>query len=215
MRTSRLFLLVLVLAGFVGAASQGSAACQVYLRLEGIAGVSTDPAHLGWLDCTTFDVPLATNELDGSIQPTNRMRIIRRVDAASRTLQNATASGMYLKWACLAVRKTGPGAPAGDYFLATFFRNHITAYQSSGTSTGPTEDFTLQFGTAVWQYRQPGPKGTFGTLETGGYRGDNGLCHPHQGYEAWTGRKLGDPALPLRVPQAFPLIAARVLAAGR
>ncbi|MCE5238931.1 type VI secretion system tube protein Hcp [bacterium] len=215
MRTSRLFLLVFVLAGFVGAASQGCTACQVYLRLEGISGVSTDADHRAWLDCTTFDVPLATNELDGSVQPTNRMRIIRRVDAASSALRHATASGLYVKWACLAVRKTGPGAPAGDYFLATFFRNHITAYQSASTPTAPTEDFTLQFGTVVWQYRQPGPKGTFGPLETGGYRGDNGLCYPHQGYETWTGRKLGDPALPLRVPVAFPIIAARALAAGR
>jgi type VI protein secretion system component Hcp len=212
-KTSQALVLALLVVTLAGAASQGSAAYDVFVRLDGQAGECAEAGHRTWIPGTAFSVPLV-HDPDGLLMPTHTVQITRPVDGTSRALASACAAGRYFKYAALAVRKTGKGAPSGDYFLATFFKVYITAYASSGSRTAATERLELSFGKVVWQYRPPGPRGTLGPVDSGGYNGVSGQCFPDVGVMSWTGRRLGDPALPLPTPVAFPLIAARVILAG-
>lgn len=142
-----------------------------FLKIDGIEGESTDAAHRGEIEPTSF----AWNEVvavirdgggggatAGKVNPSD-LQIAKRVDKASPVLMVSCATGRRFKHAVLVGRKAGD-RPL-EFLTITIEDVLITSYAISAVADAamPThENLTLTFSTLEMIYREQRPDGSLG-----------------------------------------------------
>lgn len=155
-----------LLAGGAVAAVQAPQTVAVFLKLEGIAGDSSDPAHKGEIEVQSFS--LAAQRQDDGKAKFNDFFVLKVLDGASPQLLAALASGRTIPTAVLTVR----GKLAGDnepreYLRYTFSDLSVTRLNQV-VSGGGQEELNLRYGQVKVEYTGPDGK----TVEGGNATGD-------------------------------------------
>ena len=114
----------------------GGPSADIFLKLDGIPGESTDDTHKGEIDVEafTFNAKRATGKVKFS-----PLRVIKVYDASSPKLMEAAASGRHIRGGTLTFRRSGD--PNGVEFL-TYKLSDLTvsSYQEGGANA---DDRTL------------------------------------------------------------------------
>ena len=122
--------------GSSGSDQGGGPSADVFLKLDGISGESTDQDHKGEIDveAVTFNAKRATGKVKFS-----PLRVIKVYDASSPKLTQAAASGRHIRSGTLTFRRSGD--PNGVEFL-TYKLSDLTvsSYQEGGANA---DDRTL------------------------------------------------------------------------
>jgi len=136
---------------------------EMFLKLAGIDGESTDAKHKGEIDVLTWSwglsqeggSPAGGGGGAGRVKIEN-ISIQKLVDLASPLLLSFSATGKHISDGTLTTRKAGKGAKAGGEFLLFKMSNvivtsvHVAASQDGNA---PTESITLSFGKVEFDYK--------------------------------------------------------------
>ena len=136
---------------------------EMFLKLAGIDGESTDAKHKGEIDVLTWSwglsqeggSPAGGGGGAGRVKIEN-ISIQKLVDLASPLLLSFSATGKHISDGTLTTRKAGKGAKAGGEFLLFKMSNvivtsvHVAASQDGNA---PTESITLSFGKVEFNYK--------------------------------------------------------------
>jgi type VI secretion system secreted protein Hcp len=119
-----------------GSDQGGGPSADIFLKLDGISGESTDEDHKGEIDVEafTFNAKRASGKVKFS-----PLRVIKVYDASSPKLMQAAASGRHIRSGTLTFRRSGD--PNGVEFLTYKLSDlTVTSYQEGGANT---DDRTL------------------------------------------------------------------------
>ncbi len=178
MKTSTRFILLLVVVVALFLSSRSSfAAYQLFLKIDGIDGESTDNLHKNEIEAMTFSqdvfqgVPGFGGGGGAGKSQFSDFTVTKLVDKASPQLLLASASGNHIKKATLVVRQVGGGTPV-EYYKITITDLLVTGVKISGdtgqTSNRPKETVSFNFGQIEWEYRPIKPDGSLGApIRTG------------------------------------------------
>jgi type VI secretion system secreted protein Hcp len=136
---------------------------EMFLKLAGIDGESTDAKHKGEIDVLAWSwglsqeggSPAGGGGGAGRVKIEN-ISIQKLVDLASPLLLSFSATGKHISDGTLTTRKAGKGAKAGGEFLLFKMSNvivtsvHVAASQDGNA---PTESITLSFGKVEFDYK--------------------------------------------------------------
>jgi len=151
--------LVLLLTVSLGVSTAG-AAVDMFLKIEGVDGEATDPAHPNEIDVLAWSWgltgPTGTGSGGGTgIAEVQDITFVKKTDKASPKLMLSCASGQHYTSAILVVRSTG--ATPLEY-LKIELENVLISSYSTGGSTGEdrlTENISLNFKKVRMTYRLP------------------------------------------------------------
>jgi type VI secretion system secreted protein Hcp len=113
-----------------GSAQGGGPSADIFLKLDGISGESTDEDHKGEIDVEafTFNAKRASGKVKFS-----PLRVIKVYDASSPKLMQAAASGRHIRSGTLTFRRSGD--PNGVEFLTYKLSDlTVTSYQEGGAN---------------------------------------------------------------------------------
>jgi type VI secretion system secreted protein Hcp len=136
-----------------------------FLRIDGIAGESTDAAHRGEIDVISFAWG-ATNPATGasgtgsaSGRPQIQdLSVAALTSKASPQLFLSCASGRHHASAVLTCRRSGTQS---EFFVIRLTEVVVTSYQNGGSSgAGPTDQLALRFDSITVTYRAQRPDGS-------------------------------------------------------
>jgi type VI secretion system secreted protein Hcp len=119
-----------------GSDQGGGPSADIFLKLDGISGESTDEDHKGEIDVEafTFNAKRASGKVKFS-----PLRVIKVYDASSPKLMQAAASGRHIRSGTLTFRRSGD--PNGVEFLTYKLSDlTVTSYQEGGANA---DDRTL------------------------------------------------------------------------
>lgn len=119
-----------------GSDQGGGPSADIFLKLDGISGESTDADHTGEIDVEafTFNAKRASGKVKFS-----PLRVIKVYDASSPKLMQAAASGRHIRSGTLTFRRSGD--PNGVEFLTYKLSDlTVTSYQEGGANA---DDRTL------------------------------------------------------------------------
>jgi type VI secretion system secreted protein Hcp len=119
-----------------GSDQGGGPSADIFLKLDGISGESTDENHKGEIDVEafTFNAKRASGKVKFS-----PLRVIKVYDASSPKLMQAAASGRHIRSGTLTFRRSGD--PDGVEFLTYKLSDlTVTSYQEGGANA---DDRTL------------------------------------------------------------------------
>jgi type VI secretion system secreted protein Hcp len=146
-----------------------------FLKLDGIAGSSTDDRHRGELDVTAWSFAVTNNPAgpagtgSSSGRPVfDRLHVTAPLSAASPPLFAACASGRHLRTAVL----TGVRADASRLEFLTYSLEDVlvAGVEHGDTAEGaPSDRFALSFGRIRISYRPQQPDGSAGTAVAAGW----------------------------------------------
>ena len=136
---------------------------EMFLKLAGIDGESTDAKHKGEIDVLAWSWGLSQEGGSpggggggaGRVKIEN-ISIQKLVDLASPLLLSFSATGKHISDGTLTTRKAGKGAKAGGEFLLFKMSNvivtsvHVAASQDGNA---PTESITLSCGKVEFDYK--------------------------------------------------------------
>lgn len=147
-------LLLLAGAGFTTPTSHAAA----YLKLDGIDGEATSPAHDGWIHVLSVQTGIArTGTRTGPhLSP---LRVRKPVDRATPWLYRACATGSIIPRASLElVREEGKRL---RYYRVVLENVIVSSIQTGGSATGhPEEDVDLNYSKVTWTYTETDPAGS-------------------------------------------------------
>jgi type VI secretion system secreted protein Hcp len=133
----------------------------IFLKLEGIDGESTDDKHKKWIEVLSFSTGVsqpvsgasATGGRTGGRADFQDLSVVKTVDNASPDLHIKCAKGEHIKKieleCCLA---TGNKHTFLKYTLENCIVTSIQPGGSSGTDVKPTESVSFAYGKIKWQY---------------------------------------------------------------
>jgi len=135
-----------------------SASTDMFLKIEGIDGESSDSGHRGEIDIQSWSwgVSNAGSMSAGSGGGAGKasfsdLSITKRIDKASPLLMTACATGQHIPKATLTVRRAGKNGD--DYMRYTLEDVTCTSVQDSGSSdTLPTESLSLNYTKIQFEY---------------------------------------------------------------
>lgn len=156
-------LLVLFLCGTLLPVPRSFGASQMFLKLSGIDGESTDKSHPNEIIALGFSQAVnTTNSPTGARATFSDLNVIKTVDKSTPLLFLNAAQGNHITQAVLTVRNSG--ATPLDYYQITLTDVLITSVQTSGSSGGdrPTESITLNFAKIEWRYIPQNADGSTG-----------------------------------------------------
>jgi type VI secretion system secreted protein Hcp len=136
---------------------------EMFLKLAGIDGESTDAKHKGEIDVLAWSwglsqeggSPAGGGGGAGRVKIEN-ISIQKLVDLASPLLLSFSATGKHISDGTLTTRKAGKGAKAGGEFLLFKMSNVIvTSVQIAASQDGnaPNESIKLSFGKVEFDYK--------------------------------------------------------------
>ena len=124
-------------------------AVDMFLKLDGVDGDSTDKTHQGWIEVLSFSWGLSNPGEIGSgggggagkvtLLPLN---FVAAFSKASAQIEAACATGQHFKTADLVARKGGQP----DFYKVHLDLVIVTAYQSGGSGDVPQDEVTLEYG---------------------------------------------------------------------
>jgi type VI secretion system secreted protein Hcp len=139
-----------------------------FLKLEGVAGESTDDKHKGelelesfsWGETNTGTAGHGGGSGAGKVQPQD-FSFSKKYDKASPVMFIACATGQHFKEALLTVRKAG--GEQQEYLKMKFEGLMVTSYQVSGGGGGQVSDMiSLNFAKLEMAYKEQKADGTLG-----------------------------------------------------
>lgn len=151
-------------------------ASDMFLKLEGIPGESTDSKHkeeievLSWSWGETNAATGASGGGRGAGKVSmSDIVISKEVDKSTPKLALACATGEHVPEAVLTVRRAG--GEQQEYLQIKLTDCLVTSYQMSGSNGGgvPSESFSLNYTKIEWQYKPQKPDGTLDSPQVTGY----------------------------------------------
>ena len=144
-----------------------------FLRLDGVAGESTDASHLGEMDLLRWSWGLsnggggqmgAGGGVGAGIGKVSfsPLQVIKLVDQGSPTLMGLIASGRHVAWGQLTV--VAAGDPGHDVLTVALEDVLVTSWSTSESSGDERaeEEVTLAAGRTTVTYRTQNPDGSIG-----------------------------------------------------
>ena len=166
----------LVAAGLMAAGIASStsvvSASDMFLKLSGVKGESTDSKHAGEIDVLSWSWGMSTGTgkvKRGTIAPQciQDLQLTKFVDSSTPLLIMQGVMGQTAKEAVLTVRKSGGFKDQQEYLVIKMTDVLVTSYQtggSSGSDNQPLVDsVTLSFSSIEGEYRPQLPDGRLGT----------------------------------------------------
>jgi type VI secretion system secreted protein Hcp len=158
------FLFCIALASGLLAYRPVLAAVDLYLKLDGIEGESTDEAHKDWIDLSSFQFGVTQPGTGPVGGPPGRVNfsdfsIMKHVDKSSPSLLFDSASGTRIKDAVIDVVKAGTdqSKPFLQYTLSNVL---VSSYSTSGDGDRPTESVSFEYTKIEFKYSAQNPDGT-------------------------------------------------------
>lgn len=151
-------------------------ASDMFLKLDGIEGESTDSKHKGEIEVRSWswaETNAATGASGGGRGAgkvsMSDLVITKDVDKSTPKLALACATGEHISQATLTVRRAG--GEQQEYFEITLTDCLVTSYQMSGADGGgvPSESLSLNYTKIEWQYKPQNPDGTLAAAQKTGY----------------------------------------------
>ena len=154
---------------------------EMFLKLAGIEGESSDAKHKGEIDVFAWSWGLSEEAGRGNPQAGSpagggagrvkieSISIQKLVDLASPLLLLFSAQGKHITDGTLTTRKAGKGG--GDFLLFKMTDVIVTSvHVAVSKDTGqPAESITLNFGKFEFNYRPTNPDGSLGTAKSSGW----------------------------------------------
>jgi type VI secretion system secreted protein Hcp len=147
--------------------TSAQAAADIFLKIDGIAGESTDDKHKGEIDILSFgwEIGPKTGDLVGRTAKVcaHDMSFVKIIDSASPLLISNAIVGTIAPKATLTLRKAGERQ---QEFMTIELVNVLVSSVShavSGASTTFAEQFTLNFTGGTVTFRPQKPDGSLGT----------------------------------------------------
>ena len=151
----------LLLAAGLCLAPAARAAFDSYMKIDGIAGGSTDPAHMGWIAVDSYQFEAIRNAASQSTGAGagkvafRDLTITKPVDKSSPKLFEAVSTGKHIQQVVLEVRKTTQDKSGQPYLVVTLHDVLITSVRPSGSGDeNPKESITFNFGKLEMTYTQ-------------------------------------------------------------
>lgn len=147
----------------------------MFLKLDGVDGESTDSKHRGEIEIESFSWGLNQTAAQGgggggagkvSVQD---FHFVANTGIQSPPLLVATATGARFQKAMLTLRKPGERQP--EYLKVQLEEVLVSSYQVGGSSgaDGPIDQFSLSFQRIQVSVAQQRPDGAIGETVSGGY----------------------------------------------
>jgi len=154
---------------------------EMFLKLAGIEGESSDAKHKGEIDVLAWSWGLSEEAGRGNPQAGSpagggagrvkieSISIQKLVDVASPLLLLFSAQGKHITDGTLTTRKAGKGG--GDFLLFKMTDVIVTSVHLavSKDTDQPAESITLNFGKFEFNYRPTNPDGSLGTAKSSGW----------------------------------------------
>jgi type VI secretion system secreted protein Hcp len=144
-----------------------------FLRLDGIAGESTDAKHKGEIDVLSWswgesEAMPAGGAVTGRAHLED-LHLTSVTSKASPRLMLACAAGRHCKSAVLTGRKAGKEQT--EFLRFSFTDVRVSAYRVSAASetVAPMDTFSLNFGGVELRYTETKPDGTPGDVTSAGW----------------------------------------------
>jgi type VI secretion system secreted protein Hcp len=143
-------------------------ATDVFLKIDGIAGESTDSKHKGEIEVLSYSWGASTSATlssggtgggHGKVAMQD-LSISTMYSKASPALMMACATGKHLTGATLVARKAG--GTAQDYLTYKLTECLVSSYQTGASSEMPMDSFSLNFGKIEVNYQAQSEKGPVG-----------------------------------------------------
>jgi type VI secretion system secreted protein Hcp len=160
---------VLAVAGAAALAfaSTSALAVDMFLKIDGVTGESTDERHKGEIDIVSFSWEIApkTGDLTGRTARVcaHDISFVKSVDSASPVLISGAIVGTIAPKATLSMRKAGEGQKE---FLTIELVNVLVSsvsHAGSNSAGNPIEQFTVNFTGGTVTYKPQKPDGSLGT----------------------------------------------------
>jgi len=147
-------------------------AVDMFLKLAGIKGESTDRKHRDEIDVLSFSFGVsragsaagATGAGQGKAQFQD-FRFVHNVDTASPDFFDHTCSGKSIEDGVFTVARTG-GKEGGDYYKITFENVLISSVSPASNGDAPQEQVSLNFASFKVEARRQRADGSLGPWET-------------------------------------------------
>ena len=143
-------------------------ASDMFLKLDGIKGESTDDKHKDEIEIISFSWGAASNASIGSASTGggsgkavfSDFTFQKRVDMSSPKLALLSARGEHIATATISIRKAGGAAGQVDYQVYSLEKMYVTGLHISGDSNGDFyETLTLSPTKFKWEYKQQNAAG--------------------------------------------------------
>lgn len=151
-------------------------AADMFLKITGIKGESTDDKHKGEIEIESFTFGVSNTGTAGrgggmgagkaSFQD---ISFSKRADAASPILMQKCATGDHIDKALLTVRKAGGGQQ--EYYKIILSDLMISSFSNGGSygDSVPSESLSLNFGKIEFEYYTQNKDGSLGSPTKVGY----------------------------------------------
>jgi type VI secretion system secreted protein Hcp len=130
----------------------GPASAAWFLKIEGVAGGSTDVAHKGWIELESFSLgaqssqTLATGQgLPAGKTTTGPLQVTKKSDPNDKSapiLYQAALTGRHFQKVILEATKSGGGQP---YLRITMENCIVSSIQMAAGGDRPTDSFSINF----------------------------------------------------------------------
>ena len=152
-------------------------AVDMFLKLDGIDGESTDAKHKGEIDIESFSWGASNSgsAAHGGGAGAGKVSMqdfsfTTRVNRASPKLFLACATGQHIKSALLTIR--GSGREQAEFLKVTMSDVLVSSYKQDGSSEGdevPTDQISMNFSKIQVSYSSQRPDGSLDSAATAGW----------------------------------------------
>ncbi len=154
MKIAKKIFFILMMAHLGVASAQ--AGTQIFLKLSGIEGESTDPSHDRWIDVLSWNWSIA-NEAHSSTNVKMSLTFTKHVNTATPVLMRASARGRHIPNAVLIVRITGDLNEPVQQIKYEMKDVTVTSYQTNSDaaedgSPFPEEEISMNFERVTLNY---------------------------------------------------------------
>ena len=151
-----------------------AAAVDYFLKIDGIAGESTDDKHKGEIEIASWSWGVSSAAQAGGARSgkpcVSPMSFSKLVDKSSPALMANAVSGMVIPNAILIGRKAGDKQQ--EYLKLELKNVLISSYQTGGSNSSlPADQFSLNFSTMTVEYKQQNPDGSTGAPVSASFQG--------------------------------------------
>lgn len=144
-------------------------AVDMFLKIEGVSGESTDANHKDWIDILSFSHGISqpisgsgSNRSAGKVTVQD-MSVTKWIDKSSPELMLGTCSGRVFPKMELAVRRPSLSVTGGQTYLVYTLQDclisSVRPAGSRGTDAVPTESLSLNFLKIEYSYKETGATG--------------------------------------------------------
>jgi type VI secretion system secreted protein Hcp len=155
-------------------------AVDMFLKLDGVDGESTDEQHIKWIEIESFSwgvsnpstIGSATSGAGAGKAVPGEFAVVMPFSAASPQIFDKCVTGDHYETAVLSMRKAGGSQrAAGQEFLKYSFGTVFTTKIEWGGSSdeGPEESITFVYGKLQVQYQPQKPDGSLGDIVAAGF----------------------------------------------